>query len=216
MRVLIVGAGGHGEVVADAMRAMRLVDIAAPEAIGFLDDDGQRWGTMCGGLPVLGGIAMVGAIPHDRLIVAIGDNHSRYVVMRDLMQAEERFVSVVHPSAVIAPSAEIGPGTMICAGAVVNPGARLGMGDILNTCASIDHHCQVEAFAHVAPGAHTGGGVVIGEGVFVGMGAHVMPRCHIGDWATVGAGATVIRDVPAGVTVVGTPAHVITEMKEPG
>ena len=52
-----------------------------------------------------------------------------------------------------------------------------------------------------------GGEVVIEEGALVGIGAIVVPRTTIGAWATVGAGAVVIKPVPPGVTVVGVPAR---------
>jgi FlaA1/EpsC-like NDP-sugar epimerase len=63
MRVLIVGAGGHGEVVADALGSARRIDAGAPEVIGFLDDDPERWGTVCADLPVLGAVAAARSVP---------------------------------------------------------------------------------------------------------------------------------------------------------
>ena len=57
------------------------------------------------------------------------------------------------------------------------------------------------------PGACIGGDVTIGDGVLVGANATILQGLTIGDDAMIGAGATVISDVPAGVTVVGTPAR---------
>jgi len=44
---------------------------------------------------------------------------------------------------------------------------------------------------------------------FIGLGAKILPCLSIGDHAVIGAGATVIRDVAGGATVVGTPARMI-------
>ena len=108
---------------------------------------------------------------------------------------------------VIAPDAVIEPGCMICAGAVVGTGARIGAHTILNTGCTVDHDCVVGPLCHVAPGANLAGTVTLGRGVFVGIGACVIQGRTLGDWATAGAGAAVIRDVPEGATVVGVPAR---------
>ena len=91
-------------------------------------------------------------------------------------------------------------------GAVIGAYARLGKGVIVNTSASVDHDCVVEDFAHLAPGTHLAGNVTVGSGAFLGVGVSVVPHRRIGEWSTVGAGATVIRDVPEASTAVGTPA----------
>ncbi|MEN6479132.1 MAG: acetyltransferase [Anaerolineales bacterium] len=212
MRVIVIGAGGHGQVVADALLASCQ---SCPDlrVLGYADDDEHLWGQTLGGLPVLGCIAAALDTPHDAVIVAIGDNRVRYRVMSALLAQGECFVSVVHPAATVSPGASIGFGAMVLAGAVVNTGARLGAGVIVNTSASVDHHNRLEDWVHLAPGAHTGGEVTIGRGALVGLGASIAPRCTIGCWATVGAGATVIHDVPAGTTVVGTPARVIKQIE---
>jgi len=52
--------------------------------------------------------------------------------------------------------------------------------------------------------------VTIGRNVWIGAGALILPGVTISDDAIVGAGSVVTRDVAAGVTVVGSPARVIT------
>lgn len=51
----------------------------------------------------------------------------------------------------------------------------------------------------------------IGDNVYIGTGARVLGDIEIGDGARIGANAVVVRDVPAGATVVGIPARVIDE-----
>jgi sugar O-acyltransferase (sialic acid O-acetyltransferase NeuD family) len=205
-RILILGAGGHAQVVGDALLAMQ-ENGQGIEVVGFVDDDVTLHGRTFLDLPVLGPLGRLDEIPHDSSVVAIGDNRTRARIADRLAARGERLSSAVHPSAVIARDVVIAPGAMICAGAVVNTASRIGAHAILNTGCTVDHHNVIGPCAHVAPGAHLGGEVTVGEGALVGIGASVAPRRHIGAWSIVGAGSTVIRDVPDGVTVVGVPAR---------
>ena len=215
MRVLIIGAGGHGQVVASILTAMIAdpgaalrLGIEPPRAVqGFVDDDPTRHGKFVLGLPVFGPLADRGQVPHDAVIVAIGDNYARRVVYERLTREEVTIATAIHPSAVIASDATIGAGCMIVAGTVINTGCRIGRNVIVNTGATVDHHSQIGDHVHLAPGTHLGGEVTVGEGALVGIGAIVMPRRTVGAWATVGAGAVVHRDVDASMTVVGVPAR---------
>ncbi len=208
MRVLILGAGGHAQVVADIL--LRSHDAGSKVVpIGYLDDNPSLWNQTFLGLPVLGPFRRLSAIEHDAVIIAIGDNKIRCQTFRQLSEEGERFATAIHPRAVLAPDVLVGLGTMICAGVVVNTGSVIGANVILNTSSSIDHHSRIADHAHIAPGVHLGGEVTIGEGTLVGIGATVMPRCRIGDWSVVGAAALVHHDLPAHVTAIGVPAQVI-------
>lgn len=206
IRVLILGAGGHAQVVADIL--LRICDSGQGVLpIGYLDDDADLHGKVFLGLPVRGGVNALGQIPHDAIIVAIGNNQTRRRLVEGLRSTRETFISARHPAATIAPDVRIGPGAMICAGAIVNTGSVIGSHVILNTGCTVDHHNLVGDYVHVAPGAHTGGEVAVEDGALIGIGATVAPRVSVGAWASIGAGAVVTKPVPPGVTVVGVPAR---------
>lgn len=209
MRVLLVGAGGHGQVVADIFQARLRHGDTSIQPIGYIDDDPALHLRSILDLPVLGPVAQISNIDHEAVVVAIGDNPTRNKISRRLAAMDERFVTAIHPAAVIGTAVEIGVGTMICAGTVVNTGCQIGRCIILNTGCTVDHHTRLEDYAHVAPGTLLGGHTDIGRGALVGIGAVVMPGCSIGDWTTVGAGSVVTRDLPANTTAVGIPASVI-------
>jgi sugar O-acyltransferase (sialic acid O-acetyltransferase NeuD family) len=207
MRIAIVGAGGHGEVVADIIRMRAKVTAESLEVVAFLDDNPARHGRCVAGTMVLGGLESASTVSADAFVVAIGTNDARARTFIQLCAAGHALLSVVHPDASVGGNVEIDSGTMISAGAIVVTGSRIGRGVILNTGCSVDHHARIGDFVHIAPGARLGGEVSVGERAMVGMGAVVLPRVRLGAGCTVGAGAVVIRDVAEGTTVVGVPAR---------
>lgn len=200
--ILIIGAGGHGKVVADILLGQSM------PVLGFLDDDPTTWGTSRLGLPVLGAIDAFSDYSPEGLVMGIGSNALRQDIVRRFGSlAQELWRSAIHPKAILAPSARIGRGTVIAAGAIVNPDAFVGEHVIINTGATVDHDCHIGDFVHIAPGVHLAGGVHVGEGSLVGIGSKVIPNRCIGQWTTIGAGAVVVDDIPSHTVAVGVPAR---------
>jgi sugar O-acyltransferase (sialic acid O-acetyltransferase NeuD family) len=206
MRILIVGAGGHAQVIADLVlsRARLGIDV---QLMGFVDDDTRLLGREILGIRVLGQIGQVTEFEHDAVVVGIGDNAARARVYSRLKASGVTFGAVIHPRAVVAEDVKLGEGSVAFANAVINTGSIIGPNVIVNTGATVDHHARIGAHVHIAPGAHLGGTVTIEEGAFVGIGSSVVPNRTVGAWSIVGAGAVVICDVPPHVTVVGIPAQ---------
>ena len=202
--VLVLGAGGHGRVVVQALRS------AGRIVAGFLDDDRTKTGTEVDGCPGLGTSEDAEALTAElgaALLVGLGDNAQRGERQRGFEASGLPLTIAIDPSAVVAPNVEIGAGTVILPGAVVNTGARLGAGCVINTSASLDHDTVVGDYAHLSPGVITSGGVRVGDLAWLGAGAIVMPGLQVGTQAIVGAGALVREDVKSGATVVGVPAR---------
>lgn len=188
-RIVIVGASGHGKVVADIARQYY-------EQIDFLDDDPKS--------NTLGPVSdYVNYLDRD-FFVAIGNNEIREEVTKKLKGA--KIVSLVHKNAVVANDVIIGEGTVVAAGAVINPGTVIGKGCIINTCSSVDHDCEVGDFSHVSVGAHLAGTVKVGKYVFVGAGTTIINNKSICDNVTIGAGSTVISDLNQKGIYIGLPA----------
>jgi len=192
-KLVILGAGGHGKVCADAAKKQGY------ETVLFLDD-----------APILGTAGKVSEyvryLEDADFFVAIGNNTVRQKLTKELLTQNARLATLIHPAAVVADSAAIGRGTVIMAGAVVNPYARLGEGVIVNTCASVDHDCVIGDYAHVAVGAHICGTVTVGARTWIGAGATVINNVSVCGDCLIGAGAVVIRDSEEAGTYVGVPA----------
>ncbi len=205
----VYGAGGHAQVVTDALRAL------GHHVRRYLNDDPTRRHPATG--DEVAGIRRTGidAFPRQDLPIAmaVGRNGERaeLVWMLEQQESPPTFVDVVHPTAVVAPDVVIGEGTVVLHGAVVQTNARIGRHVLVNTAASIDHDCRIGDYAHVSPHATLCGHVEVGEGTHIGAGAVVIPSVRIGRWCRVGAGAVVLSDVPDHATVVGNPARVLSD-----
>ena len=147
--LLIVGAGGHGRVVADVAYALRRWD-----NIAFLDDKIPNSTLVCN-WRVIGNTsdAIRFREGYPEAVVAIGANPLRLEILKEMSRAGFLFPVLVHPDASVSQFTSIGAGTVICAQAAVIIGARIGIGVLVNTGASIGHDCVLEDGVHVSPGA---------------------------------------------------------------
>jgi sugar O-acyltransferase (sialic acid O-acetyltransferase NeuD family) len=197
--LVIVGAGGHGRVVADAALAQqRWARVVATDR-----NPARCVGQLLPGVPLLPfdeAAALAGAQVH----IAIGAADARE---REARLFGERLATVIHPRAAVSAASTIEAGCFVAAQSVVAPGARLGMGVIVNHGAVVDHDVEVGAFSHVAPLSALGGGVVVGRGVLVGAGAAVLPLRRLADGVVLGAGAVVRVDLVEPGIYAGVPAQ---------
>lgn len=209
-RCVIIGAGGHGKVVVDALLRQGLYQPAA-----LTDSNHELKGTTVLGIPVVGGDEQLQALLRQGIkhfaigVGSVADNLCRKRLFAMASECGLIPVTVVHPSAVIATSATIGQGSVVLAGAIINPDAVLGENVIVNTGAIVEHDCVVESHVHLCPGVRVGGGVQVGEGSFVGAGSLVKQNLRIGRWAVVGMGSLVIRSVDMHSVVAGAPAKTL-------
>ena len=190
-RLIIIGASGHGKVVADIARLSGYTDII------FLDDDDSI--TSCAEYPVVGRSDM--PIEGDAF-VAIGNTE-----IREQLSKNRNLITLVHPNAVVADGVEIGEGTVVMPGVVINPGVSIGRGCIINTSSSIDHDCAIGDYSHISVGAHLCGTVSVGVMTWIGAGSTVSNNINICDRCMIGAGAVVIKDIIVPGTYVGVPAR---------
>lgn len=204
-KVLILGAGGHGRVVLEALRSKQ-------SAAAFLDASEELQGRSVDGVRVEGGDEKLEKLSPRKIVLVNGvgadaDVGRRRAVFESARAKGFRFPPVVAGSAVVSTLARLDEGAQILTRAIVHPGASVGENVVVNTAAVVEHDVELGAHAFVGPGAVLLGGCRVGRSCFVGGGAVVLPGVSIGDGALIGAGAVVTADVPAGARYAGVPAR---------
>ena len=199
-KIAIIGASGHGKVVADIAKKNDYDDCV------FLDDNEEV--KLCGSFPVVGKCDDFSMFSDRDFVVAIGNADIREKIQVKLTNSGIRMATLIHPSAVVADSVTVGEGTVVMAGAVINPEVSIGKGVIINTCASVDHDCIIGDYVHVSVGANISGTVEVGNKTWVGVNAAVSNNVKICGNCMIGAGAVVIRDIDKAGTYIGVPAKI--------
>lgn len=170
-KVIVIGASGHGKVVADIVRR------SGDTLLGFLDDN-EALPSEIASIPVLGKVADYTGYPEASFVVGIGNSAIREKIARQLDGV--RWYTAIHPSAVIsALETQIGVGSVIMANAVINPFAYVGEHSIVNTAAVVEHDNHIGSFAHISVGVKLGGTVTVGSHTWVGIGAAISNNISI-------------------------------------
>ncbi|BHH85101.1 acetyltransferase [Desulforhopalus sp. 52FAK] len=202
-RLAILGASGHGKVVADAAELSGWTDVVFYDDAWPENNNNGIW-------PVKGCSSELRKKlkRFDGVVVAIGDNTVRLEKLFELQRENAPLAIVIHPSAQVSRYAKVLPGTVILANSAVNAGAKIGRGCIINTGAIVEHDCRLADGVHVSPNGALAGGVVVGRISWIGLAAVVKQLVSIGDGVVVGMGAVVTQNVSDGSVVFGNPARV--------
>lgn len=187
IRLLVVGAGGHGRAVAEAAELSGVFEI-----VGFLDDSPPADVTVIG-YPVLGQVSS--AVNHrhvcDQAMVAIGNNNLRETLIEQLVAARIEIATVVHPKAFVSPRARVAVGATVMAGAVVGTEASIGMGVIVNCGAVVDHQARVLDYGHCGLNVCMAAGSVLGRSSWMKAGSSLGHGVVIPDGVTLQPGEAI-------------------------
>lgn len=208
-KLLIIGASGHGKVVANIA-----ADCGEWDEISFLDDDIQKMGSI-----ILGRFKVIDLIKSIEnylkeydFFVGIGDVRIREQITKELLGKGASLATIVHPSSVIGLDVEIGSGTVVMPGCIINCSTEIGNGCIVNTGSTIDHDCVLGSFVHLSPGVNVSGTVEINSRTWLGTGSSVINNIFICENCKIGAGAVVVNDIFNAGTYIGVPAKLYKEV----
>ena len=199
-KLVIIGASGHGKVIAD------IAKLNGYQEIIFLDDDITK--TKNGKYDVVGtGKDIDKYLDQYDYFVAIGNNSIRKQITEKLEDKKIIQPVLIHPAATVDETAKISSGTVVMANAVINADVCVKKGCIINTAASVDHDCKLENYVHLSPGVHIAGTVNIGANTWVATGVSIINNLNICNDSIIGAGAVVVKDIKEQGTYIGVPAR---------
>ncbi|ASK64342.1 acetyltransferase [Virgibacillus phasianinus] len=210
MKLVLIGAGGHSKVIKDIVAENDDLELYA-----IVDDAFDQTNELDGIIYAHPNFLDSINVDLYKFCIAIGNNAIRQMLFKKFNIPIDKYVTLIHPSAVVSNTAKIGLGSVVMPNAVINADSSVGNHCIVNTNAVVEHDNVLEDFVHVSPNATLSGVVNVGEGTHIGSGAVVIPVKNIGSWSTVGAGAVVVNDVCDGITVVGVPAKELMKRDEP-
>lgn len=207
-KLLIIGASGHGKVVADIAIKMNKW-----EYIAFLDDNKSISSAM--GLEVIGSSDDISNfIDEYDVFVGIGNNLIRQYIYEKLQQVGANIPTLIHPSAIIGEQVNIGSGTVVMAGTIINSCTKIGEASIINTGATLDHDNIIENFVHISPGANLAGTVHVSKRSWIGIGSIISNNININAESIIGAGSVVIKDIMEPGVYVGVPVKKIKDLNQ--
>lgn len=151
--------------------------------------------------------------------IAIAHSPTREKIAHRLQTSGVEFFAVRAANVVTMDDVTIGPGAILCPFVTITSNVRIGAHFHGNLYSYVEHDCVIGDFVTFAPGVHCNGNIRIEDHAYVGAGAIIKQGrpgqpLVIGRGATVGMGAVVTRDVPAGATVVGNPARPMAPRSE--
>jgi len=207
--IFIFGASDHARVVID------MVELEGRYHIVGLFDSFKPKGYKAGGYEVLGNENDLAEISRRtglrRGIVGIGDNLARMHIAQRLRShiLDLEFVTAVHPSATLSREVRLGPGAIVMAKCYVGLNTTVGEGAVIATSSIFEHDGVMGAYSTLGAGTTTGGHVKLGICTAICLGITIIHGMSVGDYSVVGAGSTVIDDIPDWVIAYGTPARIV-------
>jgi sugar O-acyltransferase (sialic acid O-acetyltransferase NeuD family) len=208
--LVVIGGGGFGREVLDVIEAVNLSqEQPSYEAVGVLDD-GHPDPALLAPYDVnhLGPVSLLDELAADiGYVIGVGDSATRRTLDEALLGSGRDSPVLIHPMAAVGRRGVVlGPGTIICSHVSITNHIRLGRHVHVNINSTIGHDAVLDDYVTLSPLVAISGNVHAEAGAFFGTGAKINPGLTIGRGAVVGTGAAVVKDVPAGQTVVGVPA----------
>jgi len=212
-KLLIIGSGGHGRVVADVAEQSKIY-----KEISFLDNNffKSNYPKVIDSKKVIGGISKDNIIKFSSvfsdIFIGIGDNKIRMEWLKIINDIGLNIPLIIDKSAQISNYAKLAKGTFVNTNVVIQSHAEIKYGSILNTSCTIDHNSIIGECSHISPGVNIAGNVQIGKICWIGIGSSIVHNIKIGDNTIIGAGSVVVENMPENIKAYGNPARIINSI----
>ncbi len=209
-KILIIGGLGNGSVIANAIKHANSLGFKEWECIGFLNDH-TPVGDKIDDFPVIGKLKDIQRFIDEgyyfiNTILRIDGQQERIDMFGELNVPDSKMAIFVHPSSYVAPNVKLSPGTVIMPHVAISSGTTIGKGSLIMVGASIGHDNIIGDYCHIAAQACVGAYLKVGIGVHIGLNATIRENITIDDFATIGMGAVLTKNVGKSEIWVGNPA----------
>ncbi|MCT4593952.1 MAG: acetyltransferase [Anaeromicrobium sp.] len=206
--LIIIGAGGFGREVAWLVEEINR-EKDTWNLLGFVDDDKLKHNTYINGYEVLGGLDILKKYPNIYVVCAVGNPKTKKIILDKINKYNINYAILINPSVLKSKFVTIKEGSIVCAGTIITTNIHIGKHVIINLDCTIGHDAVIEDYSTILPSVNISGNVHVKEGVNIGTGTNIINNMGIGEWATIGAGAVVAKNIPSHCTAVGIPAKPI-------
>jgi sugar O-acyltransferase (sialic acid O-acetyltransferase NeuD family) len=202
-KICIVGAGGFGrEVLCLILDMYNFPSEQAKDFFCFAETDSVWKKRDVNGIPVIS-LSEFNSRTH-KVVIAIGSPVEREKITQ-MLPANTRYATVIHPSVVMSKWVEIGEGSVICAGTILTCNIKLGKHTHLNLHTTVGHDCVTGAFFTAAPAVNISGNCSFGKNVYCGTNSSFRESLKIANNVVIGMGAVVLKDITEQGVYVGNP-----------
>jgi len=205
--IIIIGGGGFGREV--YLWAKDSFSKEQYKIKGFLDDNPRILDNYDMDIGIIGNLSSYEIKNQDRFLFAIGDIDIKKRLIIKMKKRGAKFLTLIHPTAIMANTTKIGEGIIICPFCLVSDNVLLEDFVMLNIYSSCGHDAKVGSYCILSPYATLNGFVILEDEVFLGTHTTVTPYKRVGYKSKISANSVVMRDVPANKIVFGVPGKAI-------
>jgi len=205
--IIIIGAGGFGREV--YLWAKDSFPKDQYKITGFLDDNPRILDNYDMDVGIIGDLDGYEIKKQDRFVFAIGNIEIKKRLITKLKNKGAKFLTLIHPTAIVVDTARIGKGVVICPFCLVSDNVLLEDFVMLNIYSSCGHDAKVGSYCILSPHATLNGFVILEDEVFLGTHATVISYKRVGYKSKISANSVVMRDISANKIVFGVPGKAI-------
>ncbi len=205
--IIIIGAGGFGREV--YLWAKDSFSKEQYNIKGFLDDNSRILNNYNIDIGIIGDLDGYEIKKQDRFIFAIGDIDIKKNLITKLKKKGAKFLTLIHPTAIVVDTVKIGEGAIICPFCLVSDNVRLDDFVMMNAYSSCGHDARIGKYCILSSYTAIAGFAVLEDEVFLGLHATIIPEKRVGCKSKVSANSAVMRDVPPNKMVFGVPGKAV-------